>query len=90
VSFPSKKTRVLVVEDEPDIAALMKHALERGTDLQVEIVGTGAAALSAVTEDPPSLVLLDLNLPFIDGLPAAAKPRGERGHSDHHGHRADE
>jgi DNA-binding response OmpR family regulator len=59
---------VLVVEDEPDIAALMKHALERDRDIEVEIVGTGAAALSSVTEDPPGLVLLDLNLPFIDGV----------------------
>lgn len=62
------KTRVLIVEDEPDIAALMKHALERTGELNVEIVGTGAAALKSVMEDPPNLVLLDLNLPFIDGL----------------------
>jgi two-component system, OmpR family, alkaline phosphatase synthesis response regulator PhoP len=64
----SGKTRVLVVEDEPDIAALMKHALERGGDLNADVVGTGSAALKSVMEDPPSLVLLDLNLPFIDGL----------------------
>ena len=35
------KTRVLIVEDEPDIAGLMKHALERGGDMDVEIVATG-------------------------------------------------
>jgi DNA-binding response OmpR family regulator len=62
------RTRILIVEDESDIAALMKHALERGGDLNVEIVNTGAAALKSVMEDPPGLVLLDLNLPFIDGL----------------------
>lgn len=62
------KTRVLIVEDEPDIAGLMKHALERGADLAVEIVATGAAALKSVHEEPPGLILLDLNLPFIDGL----------------------
>jgi DNA-binding response OmpR family regulator len=61
-------TRILIVEDEADIAALMKHALERGGDLNAEIVGTGAAALKSVMEDPPGMVLLDLNLPFIDGL----------------------
>jgi two-component system, OmpR family, alkaline phosphatase synthesis response regulator PhoP len=71
-----QKTRVLIVEDEPDIAALMKHALERGGDLNVEIVGTGAAALKAVMEDPPGLVLLDLNLPFIDGLEVCRLLRG--------------
>lgn len=62
------KTRVLIVEDEPDIAGIMKHALERGGDMNVEIVSTGAAALKAVMEEPPGLILLDLNLPFIDGL----------------------
>jgi len=31
------KTKVLIVEDEPDIAGLMKHALERTGDLDVEL-----------------------------------------------------
>ena len=63
-----EKATILIVEDESDIAALMKHALERGGELQAQIVGTGAAALKSVMEDPPALILLDLNLPFIDGL----------------------
>ena len=66
----------------------MKHALERGGDLEVEHVGTGAAALKAVMEEPPSLVLLDLNLPFIDGLEVCRLLRGRpasAGNSDHHG-----
>jgi DNA-binding response OmpR family regulator len=70
------KTKVLIVEDEPDIAGLMKHALERGADLEVDIVATGAAALKSVVEDPPGLVLLDLNLPFIDGLEVCRLLRG--------------
>lgn len=64
MSAPNGRSRVLIVEDEADIAGLMKHALERTGDLDVEIVGTGAAALKAVMEDPPALILLDLNLPF--------------------------
>jgi len=70
------KTRVLIVEDEPDIAGLMKHALERGGEMHVEIVNTGAAALKCVMEEPPGLVLLDLNLPFIDGLEVCRLLRG--------------
>jgi DNA-binding response OmpR family regulator len=62
------RARVLIVEDEPDIAKLMKHALERSGDMDIEIVATGASALKSVMEQPPSLILLDLNLPFIDGL----------------------
>lgn len=70
------RTRILIVEDEPDIAGLMKHALERTGDLEVEIAGTGAAALKSVMEDTPGLILLDLNLPFIDGLEVCRLLRG--------------
>jgi DNA-binding response OmpR family regulator len=70
------KSRILIVEDEPDIAGLMKHSLERAGDLDVEIVGTGSAALKAVMEEPPSLILLDLNLPFMDGIEVCRLLRG--------------
>jgi DNA-binding response OmpR family regulator len=62
------KTRVLVVEDENDIAGLIRHTLERGGDTEVEIVAGGDAALKAATEHPPDLILLDLNLPVLGGL----------------------
>ena len=39
------KHQVLIVEDEQDIAGLIKHTLERGGDADVEIVGSGDAAL---------------------------------------------
>ena len=61
-------TRVLVVEDEQDIAGLIKHTLEKGGDMQVDLVGAGDAALRAVAELPPDLVILDLNLPIVGGL----------------------
>jgi DNA-binding response OmpR family regulator len=60
--------RVLVVEDEQDIAELIKHALERCGDGIVQIVGSGDGALRAVTEQPPDLIILDLNLPVLSGL----------------------
>jgi DNA-binding response OmpR family regulator len=59
--------RVLVVEDETDIAQLIKHTLERGGDANVEVVTTGDAALRSVGETPPDLMILDLNLPVVDG-----------------------
>jgi DNA-binding response OmpR family regulator len=59
---------VIIVEDERDIADLIKHALERGGEIKADIVGTGAAALTAVNGDPPDLILLDLSLPLLDGL----------------------
>jgi DNA-binding response OmpR family regulator len=67
---------VLVVEDEQDIAGLIKHALERSGEGIVEIVGTGDAALRAVTEQPPDLVILDLNLPVLSGTEVCRILRG--------------
>ncbi len=63
----SPTPRVLVVEDEHDIAILIKHALERGGDADVEIVGSGDTALRSAAELPPDLVILDLNLPVLSG-----------------------
>jgi DNA-binding response OmpR family regulator len=64
----SARTRVLVVEDEHDIAGLIKHTLERGGDMEVSVVATGDGALRAATDHLPDLILLDLNLPGLNGL----------------------
>ena len=63
----SRIPRVLVVEDEQDIAALIKHALERSGDAQVDVVGSGDTALRAVADHAPDLVILDVNLPVLSG-----------------------
>jgi len=60
--------RVLIVEDEHDIAGLIKHTLERGGETEAEIVGSGDAALKAVASRPPDLIILDLNLPVVSGV----------------------
>jgi DNA-binding response OmpR family regulator len=62
------RTKVLVVDDEQDIAGLIKHSLERGGDIDVDIVATGDEALKAVNERTPDLIVLDLNLPVLSGL----------------------
>ena len=62
------RTHVLVVDDEQDIAGLIKHGLEKGGDIEVEIVGTGDGALKAVNDRTPDLIVLDLNLPVLSGL----------------------
>ena len=64
----AQRTRVLVVEDEHDIAGLIKHALERNGEAHVDIVGSGDEALKAVGEHVPDIVILDLNLPVVSGL----------------------
>jgi len=62
------KHRLLIVEDEPDIAGLIKHTVERGGDAEAEIVASGDAALRAVSDRPPDLIILDLNLPALSGV----------------------
>ncbi len=58
--------RILVVEDEPDIAALIAYQLTR-EGYRVETAGTGREALQAVGHDIPDLVVLDRMLPGIGG-----------------------
>jgi two-component system sensor histidine kinase/response regulator len=69
--------RILVVDDEIDLAQLIKHALERGRDAAVEIVTSGDAALQAVRTAPPDLVILDLNLPVVDGIDVCRRIRSQ-------------
>ena len=58
--------RVLVVEDDPDLARLYCTSLTlRGIDCLR--VSDGAAALRSIEESRPSLILLDLNLPTVSG-----------------------
>ncbi len=72
----TRAPRVMVVEDEQDIAALIKHALERSGDAQVEIVSSGDAAVRAATAQPPDLLILDLNLPVLSGSEVCRILRG--------------
>ena len=62
------RTYVLIVEDEQDIANLVKHTLERTGDIYVEAVHSGDAAIKAVTRETPDLIVLDLNLPVLSGV----------------------
>ena len=58
--------RVLVVEDEPDIAALISYQLTR-SGFRVETTLNGVEALRAVGRDIPDLIVLDRMLPGISG-----------------------
>ena len=59
---------MLIVEDEQDIASLIKHTLERSPGMIAETVATGDQALKAAAEQPPDLIILDLSLPVLGGL----------------------
>jgi len=65
--FPVPKVDVLIVEDEPEIAELIRFHVQR-EGLTAKSVASGRSALDLVRETPPSLVVLDLMLPDLDGL----------------------
>jgi two-component system alkaline phosphatase synthesis response regulator PhoP len=59
--------RILVVDDEPQIVKVVKAYLEK-TGFAVVSAADGSAALAVFRREKPDLVILDLNLPGIDGL----------------------
>jgi phosphate regulon transcriptional regulator PhoB len=67
-------SRVLIVEDEPDIRELVVHHLKR-EGYQVSAAASGEDALRQVRAAPPDLVLLDLMMPAMDGLEVCRRLR---------------
>ncbi|ANM29961.1 hypothetical protein ABI59_10835 [Acidobacteria bacterium Mor1] len=67
--------RVLIIEDDEDIALSLKYNLERDGGFKVETVRDGDVGLRSATSDCPDLILLDLNLPGIDGLEVCRRLR---------------
>jgi DNA-binding response OmpR family regulator len=60
-------TRILIVEDDRDIAELVGRYLEKA-GFEVDVLASGREALKALVERPPDLMILDLMLPHVDGL----------------------
>ena len=58
--------RVLVIDDEPDVVRLILKVLS-GRGHIVQTARDGASALALVKQDPPDVILLDSDLPKIDG-----------------------
>lgn len=67
---------ILVVDDEPKIVRLAQDYLERG-GFRVQAVGDGKSALVAARQTRPDLIVLDLNLPELDGLDVCRTLRRE-------------
>ena len=65
-----ERPRVLLVEDEPDLAAIAAEILR--TRYRVEIAQNGAEAVALTRELRPDVVLMDVFLPRLDGLDATA------------------
>ena len=68
--------RVLVVEDDPDLAAGLARWLGR-CGHEARVAPDGPTALRAASSRPPDVVLLDLGLPGMDGLEVARRVHDE-------------
>ena len=56
----------LIIEDDPDLATIFAEAL-RGAEFKTEIIRDGKAAINRLNTVIPSVVVLDLHLPFASG-----------------------
>ena len=59
--------RILCVEDEPDIQAIARMALERVGGFQVHVCASGEQALREAPDFAPDMILLDVMMPGMDG-----------------------
>ena len=71
-----KDSKILVVEDEPSIREVVSLYLERA-GFEVASVGDGRAAMTALQQGLPDLLILDLMLPSVGGLEITRWLRGQ-------------
>jgi two-component system, OmpR family, phosphate regulon response regulator PhoB len=77
----SNGQRVLVVDDEPDIVALVLYHLAKAS-YRVSTATSGVEALDAARRDRPSLIVLDLMLPGLSGFDVLEQLRADPGTRD--------
>ena len=73
----TRKPLILIVEDDPGSLMLATAALEAG-GFEVEGSGSAEEARGAITKRKPSLILMDIGLPGMDGLDFTRELRSQR------------
>jgi DNA-binding response OmpR family regulator len=71
------KKNIVIIEDDSDIAQSIRYNLEHEGGYQVTITSTGEAGLRTVLDHPPNLILLDVNLPLMNGFEICRRLRRE-------------
>lgn len=70
--------RVLIIEDDSDIALSLQYSMEKSGEFIVTVARDGELGLRRAIDRPPDLVLLDLNLPGMDGVEVCRQLRREK------------
>ena len=70
-------TRALYVEDNDDNIYLLKMRLEMIEGFEITVAKDGAEAVNLATTDPPDFILMDLNLPVMDGWEATRRLKAD-------------
>ncbi|WP_158863407.1 response regulator [Leifsonia sp. AG29] len=71
------KYRVVVIEDDPDVAFFMKTVLEKRADALVTAITDPSLALSVIAQFEPDIVVTDIEMPGISGLDLLKELRGQ-------------
>ncbi|OQY03628.1 MAG: response regulator [Desulfobacteraceae bacterium 4572_123] len=77
----SEKKRVLIVDDEPDFADIVKGNLEK-EGFEIEIAYNGVEALEKVKANPPDAIVLDVMMPEKDGYEVCAELKKDEKYTD--------
>lgn len=73
-----QRVRTLVADDEPLARELMSNLVHRDSDLElVGVAASGSETLSAIEECKPHLLLLDIQMPCLDGISVAEQLAGK-------------
>jgi two-component system, cell cycle response regulator DivK len=68
--------RILVVEDQPDRRQIIRDMLAP-TDYEITEAENGEEALAAITKQRPDLILMDVQMPIMDGYTATRRIKGD-------------
>jgi CheY-like chemotaxis protein len=68
--FSTQGLTVLIVEDDLDLGQVLKTALEERLQLRTLVATDGLEAVAMTKQEHPSLILMDLNMPYVSGFEA--------------------
>ena len=77
----AEKKRILVVDDEPDFAAIVQGNLEE-EGFDVEVAYNGVEGIEKVKANPPDAIVLDVMMPEKDGYQMCAELKGDEKYVD--------